>query len=176
MRHALLVIACSACWTGSDPASVAPVAAPPRAAPFSVTVERTACLGACHVYTVTIRGDRSVTWNGVENVASLGTRTGHVSPAQLDELSRELTADHFFERDDDGSLPDRPICIKDGNRTTCNLRSITICGDTSSSIITVQRAGRSHRVVDAHCKATGPLDPLEHLIDQIANTAPWIGP
>ena len=180
VRFALPRIAV-ACWTGAEPAPIAqPTPAAPRAharpLALEVTLERTSCFGFCPEYTVTIHGDGVVEWNGVANVAVIGSRTAHATHQQLVMLDRALAAGSFFTLDDSGQvLAQQGGCSTSGNVTTCTFRSVTVCSDTSHSIVTVRRNGAVHRVDDAHCEDPGPLDAVEALIDRIANDAAWIG-
>lgn len=77
--------------------AVKAVGADPRLAPpidFAIaeaviTLERTSRLGSCPVYTVEIRGDGTVLYNGEDHVHLRGSHTAHVTEAQfLDLLDR----------------------------------------------------------------------------------------
>jgi hypothetical protein len=179
---AFVVVA--ACWTGGDPPAAETVARHPAPGPhvparsLEVILKRTACFGMCPVYTVRIRGNGVVQWNGETNVARPGLRVAHVTPAELDELDRAIDAADFFELDDTGHAQAKPACIHDGNRTTCSFgASIVICSDTSHAIVVVRRGDQSHRVDDAQCSDQDtPLSRLETLIDRIAGTRELIGP
>lgn len=168
----------AACWTGSSPPAE-PVASEPAAAPasrFTITLERTACLGNCPVYRVTIRRDGRVEWHGEQGVAAVGERHGNVSPERLADLDRALAEVRFFERDGRGELEQSAVqCVKTGTTTTCSMHSrISICSDTARAIITVKRDGATHAVHNSHCDPS-PLDALELLIDDVAGTRAWIG-
>ena len=170
----------AACWTGTEPAPSEPSPpAPPHAharIPLEVTLERTPCFGFCPVYSVTIRGDGEIAWNGDANVAVVGRRSGHATHAQLVELDRAVAASRFFERDEYGDIPAQQAnCFRTGNTTTCTFQSFTTCSDTSHSIITVHRGSETHRIDNAHCDELDPVDSLERLIDRIADDSAWIG-
>jgi hypothetical protein len=170
-----------ACWTGADHTAVEPPATPQQATSreplrLRVKLERTACLGACPAYTVTLSGNGRVDWVGHGNVAALGRRQGRVSHRELEELSRRLDRVRFFERNEYGELPAKPECTTVGNTTSCAFSaSVSICTDTSHSIITVNRGRRLHTIDNDHCSDRSDLDAVEDFIDRIANTQAWIG-
>ncbi len=167
-----------ACWTGStSPAEH--IASEPAGAPasrFTITLERTACLGNCPVYRVTIRRDGRVNWHGEQGVAAFGERHGSASSERLADLDRALADVRFFARDQRGELEQPKLqCVKTTTTTTCSMQTqISICSDTSRAIITVKRDGATHAVHNNHC-APSPLDALEILIDDVAGTRAWIG-
>jgi hypothetical protein len=177
MRCALLLLA--ACWTGSAPATEPPAnRADEPAVPsaFEITMERTACFGTCPIYTVSIDGDGRVRWHGEQYVVAIGDRRATVPPKRIAEIRRMLDAVQFWKRDQRGDLADpQPECVRTGTTTSCSLsKSITICSDTSSAIITVRTTGQHHTVTNDHCDES-PLDELEAMIDDIARTSAWIG-
>ena len=135
-----------------------------------LTLERTACLGTCPVYTVTLSRDGVVEWNGEANVAVTGRATAHVDRHGLEQIAVALDAIHFFERDRAGKLP-APPCAPG---TIC-VGTISTCSDTSHTNVTVTRGAVAHTVSDLHCDQDPDLARLEALIGDIANTAPWIG-
>lgn len=189
-----------ACWTGSDGVAVEPTttAKPAAAEPIKLRVklERTGCFGTCPAYSVAIEsagfaGARSnadalrseidgagrVEWIGHANVATMGRAEGRVSRFEVDELARRIDKARFFERDEYGELPQKPECQTQGSMTTCSFgTSVTICSDTSHSIVTVARGIRRHRVDNDHCNDRPELESLEEYIDRIANTEQWIAP
>jgi hypothetical protein len=169
-----------ACWTGAEPASVeSTVPARPNAAPLELRVklERTVCFGDCPVYEIAIDGGGRVQWIGHAHVAALGHRQGKVSRLQLEELAGRLDRIQFFDRNEFGELPRAPECQMNGSMRTCTFgASVSICSDTSHTIITATRGRRSHRIDYDHCNESSELDELEQYIDRIANTEEWIAP
>jgi hypothetical protein len=181
MHRVVLVAAlCTGCWTGADTQAIAPT--PPSKAPpreplrLRVKLERTPCLGTCPAYTVAIAGDGRVDWVGHSNVVATGRRQGRVTRTELTELARRLDRARFFERDEYGELPRKEECTTSGNTTTCTFSaSVSICSDTSHSIITASRGLRTHTIDNDHCSERPELESLEDYIDRIANTDAWIG-
>jgi len=71
------------CYSGS-------AAAPLPSQIDSISLERTACHGTCPVYTVTMRHDGTVTYDGKEFVKVTGRRTRKIPVEQFQELAREV--------------------------------------------------------------------------------------
>lgn len=175
----LAALACG-CWTGPD--------APPPAAPqpathvhhhprFELTLERTSCMGMCPVYKIVIHPDGDVEWTGVENVAEVGVRHSRISAARFDELARALDVARFDERDESGAIPLKAVCAPaaSGSAVSCSISgSITVCTDTSRTILTVRRGAATHTVENDHCEPS-PLDSLEEHIDRIVHASAWVG-
>jgi hypothetical protein len=178
MRLALLLLA--GCWTGSASTTAPPsnqTAEPAVPSSFEITMERTACFGTCPIYKVSIDGDGRVRWHGEQHVVAIGERRATVPPKRIAEIRRMLESVQFWKRDQRGDLVDpQPECVRTGTTTSCSLsKSITICSDTSSAIITVrENRTEKHTVTNDHCDES-PLDELESMIDDIARTSAWIG-
>ena len=148
----------------------APVVVP---AGLELTFSRSACLGMCPVYTVTVHRDGTVDWTGVENVAVSGKARGRLERNGGAQLAVALDAAHFFERRHDGSMPPPPCDSHHG--TVLCLTSISVCSDTSHFTIRAVRDGKPHEIDDAGCGADDELRQLEHLLGEIVGTAAWIG-
>jgi hypothetical protein len=180
MRSLVVVIAVAGCWTASStpepsvPANAAPAETRPMR--FRVTLERTACLGRCPIYKVTIHGNGKVDWEGVENVAAIGRMDGKsvVPRRELERLARQIDDAKFFERNESGELATGPVCTTNGNTTTCT-SSIHICTDTTHARITVSRNGRTHVIENDHCDEKPGIDEIEEMVDQLGGTAELVG-
>ncbi|HUS33148.1 MAG TPA: DUF6438 domain-containing protein [Kofleriaceae bacterium] len=175
-----MLVALAGCWTSSAPVErVTPPAntAPPEARPmrFRVELERTACMGRCPIYKVTIHGSGRVEWDGVENVLAIG----HVDRPQLarrdlEKLARQIDDAKFFDRNEYGQLETGPVCTTTGNTTTCSY-SAHFCSDTTHAKITVTRNGRTHTIDNDHCDEKPGIDELEQAIDELARTGELVG-
>jgi hypothetical protein len=179
----LLLVALAGCWTSSTPEPAAPsnttsAEAPAEMRPmrFRVTLERTACLGRCPIYKVTIHGNGKVDWEGVENVAAVGRMDGKsvVPRKELEKLARQIDNAKFFERNEYGELATGPLCTTTGNTTTCSY-SAHFCSDTTHAKITVTRNGRTHVVDNDHCDEKPGIDEIEEAVDRLAGTAELVG-
>jgi hypothetical protein len=148
----------------------------PATPPFSVEMTRGECMGRCPAYTVSIREDGAVHWQGAANVAVPGERAAQVDPAKLDALREAFRAARFMELDDSGRVPRGPQCHKlpDGS-TECQGEDVTMCSDTPHAKLTVVLDGKTHSTDDSHCGGEAALVKLETLVDQTAGTAPWVG-
>jgi hypothetical protein len=182
MRGVLLAgaLCIGACWTGADPQAAEPSAPPTTAGEpikLRVKLERTMCFGTCPAYTVAIDGAGRVEWNGTAHVVAMGRRTGRVTRRELEELSKRLDRAQFFDRNEYGEFPQEMECTTTGTSTSCSFgTSVTICSDTSHTILSVSRESRVHKIDNDHCKDTPELDELEDYIDRIAHTRAWIEP
>jgi hypothetical protein len=62
----------------------------------SMTLARTPCMGSCPVYTLHIRANGDVQFDGTQYVKAQGTQTAHIAPEQVQHLVQQFTALHFF--------------------------------------------------------------------------------
>ena len=116
-----------------------------------ITMERTACKDNCPVYTVTIYGAGSATYDGQMNVKRIGGAATSVSEEKINQLISEFRKIDFFALSDNytaGSSTDFPTVIT----------SITI-------------DGKKKTVTHYHGDASAPkqLTALENRIDEILN-------
>ena len=134
-----------------------------------VTLERTACFGACPVYKLTITADGTVTFEGYENVAMKGIVKDRISEETLRQLLSEFEKVAYF------SLRD----TYDGSEDGC-ARHAT---DMPSAKTSIQINGRNKAV--SHylgCLMQGDefriypqeLVRLENKIDEIVESKRWI--
>ena len=121
-----------------------------------ITLERTACFGTCPVYSLTIRGDGTVVYDGKEFVEVKGTTETTISQDQVDQLISE------FEKVDYFSLND--------NYTE---RTIT---DAPTVITSIRLNGKIKTIKHYHGDLSAPekLAELEDRIDEIVNSDQWI--
>lgn len=124
----------------------------------TITLERQPCFGFCPVYTVTIHGDGRVEYNGTDFVEVTGPQTATIDPAAVQSLADRMTAAGYFDWNDayiNQEVTDNPYAIT----------SITLSDGTTKRI--------EHYYGDF--SAPEALTELEALIDETANTAPWVG-
>jgi len=141
-----------------------PPAASARANSDLITLERTACFGACPMYTVTIASNGKVTFEGRRFTKVTGMARGKISRKAFRRLVKEFEAIDYF------SLPDRytpgtPDCP----------RMIT---DLPSANTSLRLRGKVKAVMHYHgCGDEGvlaKLTALENRIDEVAGTKKWI--
>jgi hypothetical protein len=76
-----------------------------------ITLERTTCFGTCPNYTVTLRRDGTITYNGIRFVEMTGTYQGHAYG--FERLAQLITSAGYFNLKDNYSRPitDMPSTI-----------------------------------------------------------------
>lgn len=129
-----------------------------------IELERTACLGSCPVYSVALRGDGSVRYQGRNFVKQSGTATAVVAAAAVRGIVDAANAANFF------ALPARYAY----GEPTCPLYTT----DSPRTFIAITAGGRTKRIEHDYGCENGPkaLVALAARIDSVAGTARWIGP
>jgi hypothetical protein len=127
---------------------------------LEVRFERTACMGPCPTYRVTIHRDGRVDWHGAENVRVAGDMHGLIDRRALGRLEVALELAKFYERKDDGRLGENGV--------------IMICTDVPSVVIEATAPGKHNKIdYTLGCAKDPALDQLVDQLDQIAGTAAW---
>lgn len=128
-----------------------------------IRLSRTACFGTCPVYTVQIRADGQVTFDGQDYVKHKGTSIGQITPAQVSQLVQQFaTLDFFALRGRYGELGD------------CQVYAT----DSPSVDITLRFAGQE-KTVGLYLGCVGNpeaqgIEQLGNLIDTTVNSPQWI--
>lgn len=125
-----------------------------------IRLERTACYGACPVYTIELHANGLVEFDGRNFTGTCGRATGTIAPDAFARLARRFHAAEFFRLRDDNDRPGGGPCGAD-------------CGGA----ITAIRVGDKGKTVrDTYCCTTPPaLDALDTAIDEAAASARWVG-
>jgi len=134
------------------PAQSPLVGMPLDLADFELTLSRTACYGACPVYTVKIAADGTVTYDGVENVAIKGPATGRISVAAVRELTSHLIHAGFMS-----------LCGKYSTGVT----------DQSTTITSLRINGVSKVVSNYGASGPEALNDLEKEVDAAVDSHRW---
>jgi hypothetical protein len=137
-------------------------AAAPTAEIDSITLERTWCNGTCPIYTVTVRRDGTVTYDGEEYVKVRGHRSRRLSSEQFQQLVHEIQRIGFFKLKDEYMDKEHP----DGSFETVT--------DLPSAITTV-RAGKTRKRIKNYYGGPESLAEFENLIDKVAGSSAWTG-
>ena len=126
-----------------------------------ITLERTPCFGFCPVYTLAVYADGRVVYNGSDHVDVTGEQTGSITAEQVQQLVSAFQAADYFNLKDKYEAPvtDLPTQIT----------SFTQDGQTK----TISNYGGC--LEDSPDKAPQALCELPDLIDQVTNSAQWIG-
>jgi hypothetical protein len=121
-----------------------------------ITLERTACFGTCPVYSLTIRGEGTVVYEGKDHVEIKGKVETTITQDQIDELISE------FEKVDYFAL--------EGSYTA---RTIT---DAPTVITSISIDGKTKTIEHYHGDFSAPekLRELEDRIDEIVDSDQWI--
>ncbi|MFN0241646.1 MAG: DUF6438 domain-containing protein [Planctomycetota bacterium] len=148
-----------------DPAQPFALAAPYEPAPGSelvITLERTPCFGRCPAYTVAVRGDGTVTYEGRSDVKKLGEATRTVDAERVRGLLAHFAAVDFLALRDEYKMP------------------VT---DLPSTILTLRVNGRAKRVVNYWARGVEDapdvdvhqmLDVLAEAVDMTSGSAGWV--
>lgn len=120
----------------------------------TVELQRGPCLGDCPAYTVTLRGDGTITWHGDSHVKVTGVATSRIPSSEARALIRSFRAHGFFD-----------LC---GDYQ----RGVT---DFPTVITHVSIAGRTKTVINYAFAAPGWLPKLDQDLDRITGTARWRG-
>jgi hypothetical protein len=137
-------------------ACATPSAPPPDAGPVRITLERSVCFGFCPDYSVTITGDGEVRYEGRRFVNVGGRQTAMIPAADVDRLLARFDAIGFDT-------------LRDEYRAHVT--------DLPTYVITLERNGRSKRVLDYGGVSAGMPEAVRDLqdeIDSVANTARWV--
>lgn len=128
----------------------------PPAADVAITLTRGVCFGFCPDYTVTIRGDGTVTYVGRRFVNVTGEQHAAVEPAQVQQLLAQFDAAQFNT-------------LNDAYRA-----NIT---DLPTFSVALTRNGQTKTVIDYGGLSAGMPQVVRHLedeIDRVAGTARWV--
>ena len=126
-----------------------------------ITMERTACYGTCPVYTLMVKGDGTVIYDGKDFVKVKGKQITNISKDKIKQLVEEFYEIDYFSFEDSYTYK----VNDDGSRTVVQdlpttKTSITIEGKTKS--------------VDNYYGAPEKLKALEDKIDEMCNSKKWV--
>jgi Domain of unknown function (DUF6438)/Ankyrin repeats (3 copies) len=122
--------------------------------PLRITMARTACFGTCPAYTVTLRADASVSYEGTAHVRVSGAHRWTIDPIAVLALARDIEKAGFFEMNDEYTAP-----VTDLPRTT----------------VTVVMGARAKTVKDYY-GAPAALKQIEAQIDKVSGALHYVRP
>ena len=156
MKKMLVVIALLSLVTASIAGCTSSLSKAQSTKDVLITLERTACFGTCPVYSVTIKGDGAVVYDGKDFVEVKGKAETTITQDQIDELISE------FEKIDYFSLKD-----------SYTERTIT---DSPTVLTSISINGKTKAIEHYHGDFSAPekLKYLEDRIDEIINSDQWI--
>jgi len=123
----------------------------------AITLERTACFGACPIYTVSILEDGTVIYNGEKFVEITGEQTSEIDSETVALMVEAFEKVGYFDWEE-----------------TYDTMMIT---DQPTVITSVTHNGKTHRITRYDGDTTAPLALpfLAQWIDQMVNTQMWTG-
>jgi uncharacterized protein DUF6438 len=129
---------------------------------MTIQLERTGCFGNCPAYSVTVRGDGRVEYNGSRNVKETGAREGRIETEKVRALASEFAKMKFWG------------IAEDYSEAKCRGRR---CTDMASAVTELSIKGVSHRVTHYYGCGSAPksLFDLESAVDKSANSEQWTG-
>jgi hypothetical protein len=128
--------------------------APRTQDPVRITMARTACFGVCPVYTVTMRGDGSVSYEGTAHVRVTGKHAWTIEPIAVLALARDIEKAGFFEMKDEYTAP------------------VT---DLPTTTVTLAMGARSKTIKDYY-SAPAALKEIEAQIDKVSGARDYVRP
>jgi len=117
-----------------------------------ITLKHTSCFGSCPVYSLQIDSPGTVSYEGVQDVATIGRRTSSITPAQFQALVSGFTKIGFFELRDKYSAA---------------------ISDLPTIFIGLTQGGQSKTIED-YLDAPPELRDLERQIERVVNVHQWL--
>lgn len=127
-----------------------------------ISLRRTACFGACPIYTVKLSSNGSVEYHGERFVAAEGDRSRQMPPGTFAELAAFAESIDFFSLQDEYRQTIGP-----GN-------TVTTVTDLPSRYLSVEKNGQTKTVLN-YFGGPDSLARFEALIVELSGVARWIG-
>lgn len=168
LTTSMLLVLAAAGWVGHDNrnrGTTTPVSVWQEVpADTQIVLFRTNCYGGCTVYTVTIRADGSVVYQGGENAKTKGKIDSHISQEKVKELVAAFNEIDYF------SLADR---YDHGSKDCPNWGTDAPSAVTSFTLNQKKKTVR-HYLGCSGSPVVSKLAALEHKIDEAVNVKQWI--
>lgn len=126
-----------------------------------ITLERSACFGPCPIYTLSIQGDGTVTYDGKRFVKVEGRRTYKIPKSDVKKLVEQFYKIGYFSLKDEYTQVENP----DG--------TVTVVTDLPTHTTSIAIGGRKKRVVN-YFGGPESLRELENKIDEISRSAKYV--
>ena len=120
--------------------------------PITITLQRTACFGFCPVYSVTIRDDGTVAYEGREHTKVTGAQTWKIDRTAVRALAKEMQDAGYFDLQDE-------------------YRAMVTDHPTTYTSLTV---GSRTKKVKNYVAGPPRLKEMEERIDQVAGTLKYV--
>jgi hypothetical protein len=135
----------------------------------TISMQRTACYGACPVYSIEISGDGSATYKGEKHVADAGPHTVQLRRSEVVRLLTAFLSVRFFELLDEYREFD--TVVPRGDDKFSIVRSTETCGSTT--ILNLRIADRK-KTVALYEGYPSEIGELVKLIDGVVGTEAWV--
>jgi hypothetical protein len=126
-----------------------------------ISMERSACYGTCPVYTLTIKGDGTLMYEGKDFVKVKGKQVSKISEETVKKLIEEFYDIDYFSLEDSYTYT-----INDEG-----IKSVVQDLPTTKTSITIEGKTKS---VDNYYGAPEKLKVLEDKIDEMCNSKVWV--
>jgi RNA polymerase sigma factor (sigma-70 family) len=142
---------------------------PPYLKGFSAQLQRLPCFGFCSSYTITVKGDGTVEYEGFKNVKVLGKQTSKISQASVIELYNLVQSINYYGLN--------PIyeCIS----PLAQIPPFICPADGPPTYITTVTSGGITKTITTTQNSLNPvpasLTQFQDKIDEITNSTQWIG-
>ena len=120
--------------------------------PITITLQRTACFGFCPVYSVTIRDDGTVAYEGHEHTKVQGAQTWKIDPSKVRALAKEMQDAGYFDLENE-------------------YRAMVTDHPTTYTSLTI---GSRTKKVKNYVAGPPRLKEMEERIDQVAGTLKYV--
>jgi ankyrin repeat protein len=121
-----------------------------------IQLARSGCFGTCPSYSVSIRGDGEVTYNGRSSVSIPGPHSAHIDPSAVSALVERFRAANF-------------LALQDSYRA-----GVT---DNPTYCLSLNLSGKAKVVIDYVGEWVGmppEVTQLEEAVDQVSDSARWV--
>ena len=133
-----------------------------------ISLQRTACFGECPIYSVTIEGNGSVVYTGVDFVASTGVRETTIGDDDLVKLVNEFLRVHFFDANEE-YRERSAISIRPGRTYLAMSENVS---DNPSTLLSLKLGDRT-KTVTLYYNYPAELSALADLIDEVSGAKRW---
>lgn len=136
-------------------------------ADLEITISRGACYGTCPQFSMSIKADGSIEFNGEEFTETVGKASGTITPADVLRVFNKFEKIGFFELEDEYSGKNCPNQATD--QSTTNI-SVTANGNTKK----IRHYTGCVENDEKHTPYPPGLLDLENKIQDIAESKGWI--
>jgi hypothetical protein len=131
-----------------------------------IRLQRTACYGTCPGYSVELRGDGEVLFEGEGNVLIVGRHRGRISKEALAGLVADFRDANYF------SVKDEYVSMTTDLPPSRHLSSLTGAGEPSKTTTGIGQAYR-RRLRGLRARSTRRRTPINGFVARLRRDRPW---